>query len=197
MWLYHQLSAPSITSFKGLLRQKIIRNYEFLEKYIELTEAVFGPDVPTLEGKSTRPKPRKVVDNEVEIPGEFVTKDRNFELAIDIMCINNETILTTIDRSIMFKSCVLLRLRDNEDICSGLDGILRHYNKGSHTIIKIHADGEFESLLLWIKDDLEIDLNFVTPDEHMGNIERLNCTIKEEFRTRYYRLPSPAVPRMP
>ena len=32
----------------------------------------FGPDVPTLKGKSTRPRPQKVVDQEIEIPKEFV-----------------------------------------------------------------------------------------------------------------------------
>ena len=93
-------------AFKGLLRQNLIRNCEVLEKDIELTEAVFGPDVPTLKGKSTRPKPRKVVDEEIEIPDEFVARNRNLELVMNIIFINKETILTTIDRSIMFKVCV-------------------------------------------------------------------------------------------
>ena len=33
---------------------------------------VFGPDVPTLKGKSTRPWPRKMVDREIKIPKEFL-----------------------------------------------------------------------------------------------------------------------------
>ena len=84
----------------------------------------------------------------------------------------------------------------HEDIYSGLDEILRHYNKGGYTITKIHADGEFESLLLRIKDDLDIDVNIANPDEHVGDVERLNRTIKEKFRTRYYRLPFKAIPKV-
>ena len=176
--LYHQLVAPSVAAFKSLLRKNLIRNCEVMEKDIELTDEVFGPDVPTLKGKITRPKPRKVVDEEIEIPDAFVARNKNLELAIDIMFINKETILTTIDRSIMFKACVPLHSREDEDIFRGLDEILRHYNKGGYEITKIHADGEFESLLLRIKDDLDIEVNVVNPNEHVGDIERLNQTIK-------------------
>ena len=167
-----------------------------MEKYIELTDEVFGPDVPTLKGKRMRPKPRKVVDEEIEIPDKFVAINKNLELAIDIMFINKETILTTIDRSIMFKACVPLPLREYEGIFRGLDEIIRHYNKGGYTITKIHADGEFESLFLRIKDDLDIEVNVANPDEHVEDIKRLNWTIKEKVWTRYYRLPFKAIPKV-
>ena len=194
--LYRQLVAPSVAAFKSLLRKNLIRNCEVMENYIELTDEVFGPDVPTLKGKITRPKPRKVVDEGIEIPDEFVARNKNLELAINIMFINKEKILTTIDGSIMFKACVPLPSREDGDIFRGLDEILRHFNKGGYTITKIHADGEFESLLLRIKDDLDIKINVVNPDEHVGDIERLNRTIREKFRTRYYRLPFKAIPKV-
>ena len=44
--------------------------------------------------------------------------------------------------------------------------------------------------------DLDIEVIVVNPDEHVGNIERLNRTIKEKFRTRYYRLPFKAIPKV-
>ena len=71
--------------------------------------------------------------------------------------------------------------REDEDIFCGLDDILRHYNKGGYAITKIHTDGEFESLLLRIKDDFEIEVNILNPDEHVGYIERLNLTTMEKF----------------
>ena len=66
--------------------------------------------MPTLKGNSTQLKPRKVVNKEVEIPDDVFARNKNLELVIDIMFINKETILTTIDRSIMFKACVPLPL---------------------------------------------------------------------------------------
>ena len=106
--LYHQLAAPSVVAFKSLLRQNLIKNCDVTEKDITLTENIFGTDVPTLKGKSTRPKPRTVVDEEIEIPKEFISKNKNLELAMDIVFINSETLLTTVDRSILFKSCIPL-----------------------------------------------------------------------------------------
>ena len=61
---------------------------------------------------------------------------------------------------------------------------------------KMHADGEFESVLLRIKDELDINVNIVNPEEHVGDFERLNRTIQENFRTRYYHLPFKAIPKV-
>ena len=63
--LYHQLDSPSQQALKNLLRQNIIRNCDIVQKNIALTEKIFGPDVATLKGKSSCPKPRKVVNEEI------------------------------------------------------------------------------------------------------------------------------------
>ena len=151
-------------AFRGMLRQNLIKNCEVTDKDIAITDAVFGPDVPTLKGKSTRPKPRKVVGKEIDIPEEFVSTNKDIELAIDIIFINNEPILTTIDRSLMFKACMPLKSREDENILQGLDTILCRYNQGGYTVVRIHADGEFKSLLLQIEDDLDISVNIANPD---------------------------------
>ena len=75
--LYHQLFVPFLVEFKSLLRQNLIKNYEVTQKDIELVDKVFGPDFPTLKLKSTRPKPKKVVDEEVEIPEEFIQQTKS------------------------------------------------------------------------------------------------------------------------
>ena len=146
------MTSTSQQALKNLPRQNIIRNCDVAEKDIALTKKIFGPDVATLKGKSTRQKPRKVVDKEIEIPDEFVSKERNIELSIDIIFINKETLIMTIDRSIMFKACVPLPSQEDDDVYAGLDEVLHHYNKAGYTITKIHADGEFESLMLRIED---------------------------------------------
>ena len=69
--LYHQLASPSQVVFKTLLRQNIIGNCDVVQKDIALTEKIFGPNFAALKGKSTCPKPRKVVDEEIQIPNEF------------------------------------------------------------------------------------------------------------------------------
>ena len=96
----------------------------------------------------------------------------------------------------MFKACVPLPSREDDDIYAGIDEALCHYNKVGYTITTIHADGEFESLMLRVEDELDIITNIANPDEHVGDVERLNRTIQEKYRTGYYRLPFKAIPKV-
>ena len=178
-----------------MLRQNLIKNCDVTEKYITLTENMFWRDVPTLKGKSTRTKPRGVVDEEVEIPEEFVSKNRDLELVMDIVYKKSEAILTTVERSVMFKDCIPLSSWDDDEIYKGSAVVLWHYHKGKYTTKKIHADGEFEILLLRIKDELDIEVNITNPEEHVGDIERPNRKIQEKFR-KFYRLPFKEIPKV-
>lgn len=70
----------------------------------------------------------------------------------------------------MLKVCIPLPSREDEGTFRGLDEIFGHYNKGGYTITKICSDAEFESLLLRMKHDLDIEINTVNPDEHVGDV---------------------------
>lgn len=135
------------------------------------------------------------VDDEIEIPEEFVAKRKDLESVIDGIYINLEILLTTVNISIIFKSCVPLPSSKYKEVYKRLDEVLHCYHKGGYTVTKIHADIEFESLLLNMKDELYIEVNIVNPDEDVGDIERINCTIQEKFRTIYYHLPFKAIPK--
>ena len=57
--LYHILTAPDMADLKVFLRQNIMRNCPVEVDDVNLANAIFGKDVPTLKGKSTRPKTKK------------------------------------------------------------------------------------------------------------------------------------------
>ena len=65
----------------------------------------------------------------------------------------------------MFKACVPLSSQEDGDIYVGLDEVLKYYNKAGCTITKINADGEFESLMLRIEDELDVEKNIANPSE--------------------------------
>ena len=96
----------------------------------------------------------------------------------------------------MFKSCIQLPSREDEHFFRSLDEMLMHYNKGDYTIKKVFVNGEFESLLLRIKDNWDIEIYIFNPDEHVGDIEWLNITTQEKLWTRYYHLPFKAIPKV-
>ena len=80
------------------------------------------------------------MDEEVKIPDEFVSKNKPSYLVMDIVSINKQVLPTIINMSIIFKTCVTLASRLDQDIFTGLDVILHHYSNTDHTIIKIHVD---------------------------------------------------------
>ena len=46
-----------------MIRQNIIQNYPVTVEYIEIAEKIFGTDVSTLKVKTTRQRPKVVVNN--------------------------------------------------------------------------------------------------------------------------------------
>ena len=120
---------------------------------MNLAEKVFRPDVPTCKGKWVRKKPKGVKDDDtIELPPKLRLKGMEMELAIDVLFINNEAFLHTVDRKIKCPNAVVLgtpakgRSYDKETLFQGLDQILRKYNRADVVITKIHADNEFNSI---------------------------------------------------
>ena len=72
--LYHVLGTPSTHDFKAILRMNIITNNPVTTKDIKIAQQIFGQDIGSLKGKTTRTKPVPVVNNYIEIPEELIMK---------------------------------------------------------------------------------------------------------------------------
>ena len=57
------VGALTFINLKMMIRQNIIQNYPVTVEYIEIAEKIFGPDVSTLKVKTTRQRPKVVVNN--------------------------------------------------------------------------------------------------------------------------------------
>ena len=193
--LMHIVGAPTTDNLKSMLRQNVINNCPITTRDVDNAEKIFGKDISTLKGKSTRPKPTTVIDDYVDIPTEIMENNREVELCMDIMYINDLPFLTTIDRQIKFRSLVPMDSRTSVESFKRIDMVLRHYNQGGFTIRKIYCDGEFRSMMDKVTDEMGIEMNYANPDEHVPEIERSIRTIKERFRTAYYRLPYKNIPK--
>ena len=100
--LMHIVGAPTFENFKSMLQQNIIINCPITTQDITNEEKIFGKDVSSLKGKSTRPKPTTVIDDYVDIPRDIVENHSEVELCMDIMFINKLPFLPTTDRQIKF-----------------------------------------------------------------------------------------------
>jgi hypothetical protein len=123
--LYHTLGCPTVANFKHILRQNIIKNCPVTIGDISTAERIFGPDIGTLKGKSTRKVPVAVRTDEIDIPQELKDMHKDLTLCIDIMFINGMPMLTSIDRSIRFRALIALDNRSATAIFDGINSIYR------------------------------------------------------------------------
>ena len=193
--LYHSLGCPTTENFKAIIRMKVIKNCPVTVDDINIAERIFGPDIGTLKGKTTRRNIAKAVkDDYVEIPKEILKQHNNLTLCIDIMYVNGLPMLTAIDRSIRYRSLVPLDSRTATELYHALDVIFRFYNKAGIFIKTTQCDQEFKPLMDEVKDELDMDMNYTTTGEHESTAERNNRTIGERIRSAYHNLPYKAIP---
>ena len=86
--LYHIIVAPSTKNFKTILRSNKIKNCPVVEKDVDLAEAIFGPDIATIKGKSARRTPRAIIADLIAVPPELLRQHSSIELCIDVMYVN-------------------------------------------------------------------------------------------------------------
>ncbi len=167
----------------------MIKNCPVTARDVDQAEKIFGPDIATLKGKSTRRRPKTVEKDEIEIPPEIVSKHHDLILCFDIMFLNNIPMMASIDRSIRFRGLVILDDKTKDEYFRGLDVIFRKYNQAGFKISEIHCDGAFKPIMNEIKDEFDAVMDFTSRNEHVPEAERNVRSIKDRIRVKYYWLP--------
>ena len=73
-----------------MIRRNIIHNFTVTVEDIDIAEKIFGPDVYTLKGITTRHGPKLVVDDSIKITRELVKNIKELIICMDIMIINQQ-----------------------------------------------------------------------------------------------------------
>ena len=194
--LFHALGTPSINDFKAIIRMNTINNNPVTTDDIKIAEKIFGPDIGTLKGKTTRRKPLPVVNDYIEIPKELIQAQREVTLCMDGMKVNGQSFLTTISRNIMYRTAQWVKNQTAEVYRDALIQVFRVYNTGGFKITTIHCDNEFRPLMEQISNEFQVTMNYANPQEHVPEAERNNRVIKERVRAAYHRLPFKHLPRL-
>jgi hypothetical protein len=124
--LYHIVGTPAMNNFKPLLQMNVIQNFPVTVEDVNISESIFGPDMSSLKGKSTRRKPKPVRSDLIEIPKEIITMHHDIDLYMDAMDVNECGMLTAIDRTIKFQSLVPMNIKQHVKYYRALNQILRH-----------------------------------------------------------------------
>ena len=127
-----------------MIRQNIIQNLPVMAEDIEIAEKIFGPDVSTLKGITTRKRPKVVVDYFIEIPRELIDNNQELIMCMEIMFINQQELFTTIDKYIRFRGLLPLANITQEECYRALYLVMRHYNKAGFSVKHIECDDQFK-----------------------------------------------------
>ena len=118
--LYHVIGYPSVRDFKHIIQTNQLKNCPVTVEYINNSEKIFGPDVYALKGKSTRKKPKVVVNDYVEIPRELIEAHQGVEICADIIFIDKVPMLVTLSKNIRFITLARIHSRqENRNIIKG------------------------------------------------------------------------------
>ena len=79
---------------------------------------------------------------------------------------------------------------------SVLDNVFRLCNKAGFDVKYLEADSEFKPLLEPLQDELDIDMTFADPQDHVKQAERNDRTVKERVRATFWRLPFESLPKI-
>ena len=121
---YRTLGSLTINNFKHILRQNLIKNCPVTLRDVEIAEDIYGPDIGTLKGRSTRKRPPVVTDDQVDIPNELITTWNDLTLCIDNMYVQGQVFLTAIDMTIKYRPATHLKSQSTGELYAGLDRIL-------------------------------------------------------------------------
>ena len=61
------MGAPSPRNFKAILQQNLIHNCPITPSDVDRAEEIYGPDISTLKGKSTRTNHEHAKDDHIQI----------------------------------------------------------------------------------------------------------------------------------
>ena len=177
--------------FKLLVEYDMLKNNPIALEDTNIAEKVFGPDMSSLKGKSTRKKPIPVVTDYLEIPDHIVENHREVILEVDAIFVNKIPFLMSYSQNLKGKTCSFIKNRTKAVVYEALDLIFVFYHKAGYRVIEVRADPEFAKIERHILEDEEndINLNLSSAQEHVPGVERSARTIKERVRAWHSRMP--------
>ena len=135
-----------------------------------------------------------IIDSPVTtIPAGILKCYQKVTLCVDIMYVNRVAMLVSISRNIKFATIKAIPNNKSTMLMAGIKGILQIYQRHGFSVEVALMDGEF-SHLRGEMASMGVMLNETSRDEHMGDIERFICTVKEWMRAIYNTLPFHKVP---
>jgi hypothetical protein len=191
--LYQQLGRPSERFFQKILSQRLINNCPITADDAKRALAIYGPDLATLKGKTTRKNGEHIPGaNPIPLPDYIVEHHADVTLCIDIFFVQGQRFFHTISRKIKFRTVNPVTSLTKATLIENTMAVINAHRQRGFNVSTIHADGAFECMREAVAPTI---LNINAADEHVGEVERSIRTIKERVRAALHGLPYKRLPK--
>ena len=191
--LQNKITGPSVKHFKDIIRNKQMTNCPVTEADIENAEDFFGSSLQCLKGKNTRNSSIHAREILIRVPHNILASYCNVTLSADVMSVNGLKFLITHSRHIRFTTTELVQTTHNNIILKAILNVRSVYKKRGFMLRMMLMDGAFESLRGALAEK-QIESNICSENEHVGEIERTNSTVKERCRGIFNTIPFKRMP---
>ena len=121
------MGRPSTTTFVEALKNNRLSNCPVTPADVEAAEQIFGPDIGSLKGKTTRWNP-PIIDSPItSVPASVLKWYQNVTLCIDIMYVNRVAMMISISRNIKFATIEAIPSNKTAILIKGVKAILQIY----------------------------------------------------------------------
>ena len=177
-----------------VIDNKLMPNCPVTRDDVKVANAIFGPSIVGLKGKTVRRTEPHVREGEVQsMPPEIMAKYKNVTLGGDVMFVNKIRFFVTISRHIQFGTVEMISDAKAATLVQCIKSVMQAYSKRGFEVKQINMDLQFEPIKGDI-EELQIDMNVVSEDEHVPEVERYIRTVKERVRGAQTTLPFPKLP---
>ena len=191
--LQDTIGRPSTRDYIKIVEGGMLMNCPVTREHVTNAEDIFGPNLGSLKGKTTRQKGSHVRSLVSDVPYNIIREHKNVTLCFDIMFVNKIAFVITVSRNIRFGTTERVKSRKACVISAAILNTIKFYHKRGFRVKECNADGEFEVLRGDLADH-GTQLNTAAEDEHVPEIERYIRTVKERTRANYNIVPFKKIP---
>jgi hypothetical protein len=168
-----------------MINSGAIINLPITAQDVRNATAIFGPDVPSLKGKTVKMKP--AIAKIEAIPRPLTIEQ---SLHADIMFVDSEPFLISVTTPLLMTMVSYLPTRAVKDVEGALFGQINTYKSENYSVRVLLSDNEGAVAKLTSKlNSIGIRVNPAGPGQHVPVVERKIKQIKERVRAHITTLP--------